>query len=97
MSDEADLELQRLKNISAQTPIWLKCLVTGIATFLTVIAVIACIGNALRLIHHDGDASVMKLVLSFIGLAIALLAAAVSRDVWMLPKITDGKAKTWVM
>ena len=43
------------------------------------------------------DGSVKKLVGSLVGLAISLLLLAVSRDLWMLPKIIEGKAKTWVM
>jgi hypothetical protein len=96
MSDEAESELQRLRAISARTPVWLKCLFTGIASLFALLTLPLCIMYGFRLLEGL-DGSVKKLVGSLLGLAISLLLLAVSRDLWMLPKIIEGKGKTWVM
>jgi hypothetical protein len=99
MSEEAEIELQRLKIMSARTPVWLKCIWTGIALLFEVLTLSLCIIYCVRLIALDGAGSgdVKRLLGSLIGLCVSSLLLAVSRDLWMLPKIIDGKAKTWML
>jgi hypothetical protein len=99
MSEETEIELQRLKTMSARTPIWLKCIWTLIGLFFMVLTLPLCIMYCVRLIGLDGGGSggVKRLFGSLIGLFVSSVLLAVSRDLWVLPKIIDGKAKPWVL
>jgi hypothetical protein len=92
-----DAAVQRLKTIAATTPFWLKCLWTGIALALTALGLFASIYNLIPLFQPQGDGNFLKLIFSVLALVIALLLLAAARDLWMLPKILDRKAKTWLL
>ena len=96
MNDESELELQRLRIISAQTPVWLKCFVSGIASLFALLTLPLCVLYGIRLFEGI-DGSLKRLIGSLMGLAISCLLLAVARDLWMLPKIIDRKEKTWLL
>ena len=96
MSDEAELELQRLRIISAQTPAWLKYIWTTIASLFAVLTLLLCIMYGFRLVQ-GAVGSLKNLVGSLIGLVISSVLMGVARDLWMLPKIIDGKGRTWLL
>jgi hypothetical protein len=72
MSNEAEIELQRLKVMSARTPVWLKCIWTGISLFFAVLTLSLCIMYCVRLIATDGPGpgDVKRLLGSLIGLGV---------------------------
>lgn len=92
-----DQELDRLKALNSRNPVWLKCLWTVIALLLAALAFAACIANGFQLIQGKSDGGLLMLGLSVLGCVISLLLLGVSRDLWMLPRVIEGGAKTWLL
>ena len=97
MDSEAELEIERLKRIARQTPVWLKCVWTTISLFLAMLVFWSLVMNLLSLVRQDESANWAKPVLSMVGCMIAALLLGVARDFWMLPKVIEGRAKIWLL